>query len=199
MSQNDKMREFILSYLETQPNQVNLATVRKLIGYGTNNDYGAPDILKQLLAMDQNHEAILTATFDVDFVDGVKLFNNKATRWLTAKGTKYFQNLKHGSVGQSTIHLSANNEKHTTQKYDGYLSQLISAKNVMQTESDQVTLQEFSLDLRHLLTDNKKLERGALNKFSPFVQRNCQELSTPMTPIFMELSRRFLFDKDYDA
>lgn len=69
----------------------------------------------------------------------------------------------------------------------------------MQTESDQVTLQEFSLDLRHLLTDNKKLERGALNKFSPFVQRNWQELSTPMTPIFMELSRRFLFDKDYDA
>ena len=165
MSQTDKMREFILSYLETQPNQVNLATVRKLIGYGKNNDYSALNTLNELLVMDQKHEAILTAIFDVDFVD----------------------------------ELSTNNKNRAAQKYDGYLAKLISAKATMQTEADQVTLQEFSLDLRHLLTDNKKLERGALNKFSPFVQRNWQELSTPMTPIFMELSRRFLFDKNYDA
>ncbi|MCB5223199.1 hypothetical protein [Lactiplantibacillus pentosus] len=199
MSQTDKMREFILSYLETQPNQVNLATVRKLIGYGKNNDYSVPNILNELLVMDQKHEAILTAIFDVDFVDGVKLFNNQATRWLTPKGINYLQELKHGSASQPTIQLSTNNKNRAAQKYDGYLAQLISAKATMQTEADQVTLQEFSLDLRHLLTDNKKLECGALNKFSPFVQRNWQELSTPMTPIFMELSRRFLFDKNYDA
>lgn len=198
MSQNDKMREFILSYLETQPNQVSLQTVRKLIEYGKNNDYGAPDILTELLKMDDKHEGILAATFDVDFVDGVKLFNNKATRWLTPEGRKYLSDLKHGKNTQSDMKL-ADDDKKAAQKYDGYLQQLISAKGSMQTESDQVTLQEFSLDLRHLLTDNKKLERGALNKFNPFVERNWQELSTPMTPIFMELSRRFLFDKDYDA
>lgn len=198
MSQNDKMREFILSYLETQPNQVNLQTIRKLIEYGKNNDYGAPNILIELLKMDDKHEGILAATFDVDFVDGVKLFTNKATRWLTPEGLKYLSDLKHGENAHSDIKL-ADDDKRTAQKYDGYLQQLISAKGNMQTESDQVTLQEFSLDLRHLLTDNKKLERGALNKFNPFVERNWQELSTPMTPIFMELSKRFLFDKDYDA
>lgn len=83
--------------------------------------------------------------------------------------------------------------------YDGYLSQLIACKDKMQTEADKVTLQEFTIDLRHLLTDSKKLEEGALNKFQPFIERNWRELATPMTPILVELSRRFLFTMTYDA
>jgi hypothetical protein len=66
-------------------------------------------------------------------------------------------------------------------------------------ETDKVTLQEFTIDLRHLLTDNKKLEEGALNKFEPFMERNYRDLSTPMTPILVELARRFLFKMTYDA
>ncbi|MCH4165965.1 MAG: hypothetical protein LKF37_14435, partial [Lentilactobacillus diolivorans] len=81
----------------------------------------------------------------------------------------------------------------------GYLTQLIACKDKMQTEADKVTLQEFTIDLRHLLTDSKKLEEGALNKFQPFIERNWRDLSTPMTPILVELSRRFLFAMAYDA
>lgn len=194
MNQNEKMREFILSCLETQPNQVNLQTIRKLIDYGKNNDYGATDILRELEKMDYKHEGILTATFDIDFVDGVKLFNNKADRWLTAKGVTYLQRLTHDEATGNGLKLPNDQDKITAKKYDGYLQQMICAKHEMQTEADQVTLQEFSLELRHLLTDNKELERGALSKFRPFIQRNWQELSTPMTPILIELSRRFLFE-----
>ncbi|UOD77890.1 hypothetical protein MTO92_09525 [Lentilactobacillus kefiri] len=89
MEFEDRMREFILSFLETQPNQVNLKTVQKLIDYGKNNNYRAPRILNELAKLDQKHEQVLTATFDIDFVDGVKLFDNHATKWLTPKGEAY--------------------------------------------------------------------------------------------------------------
>ena len=77
LNDQDRKREFILSYLQTQPNQVNLKTIRQLIEFGKNNHYSAPEILNELLKMDQKHEAILTVTIDVDFVDGVNLFNNR--------------------------------------------------------------------------------------------------------------------------
>lgn len=199
LNSQNKKREFILSYLETQLNQVNLKTIRQLIEFGKSNDYSAPEILHELLKMDQKHEAILTVTLDVDFVDGVNLFNNNADRWLTPKGSKFLQALKvqesksiHADLGQRTQHSSDT-------AYDGYLTQLIACKCKMQTETDKVTLQEFTIDLRHLLTDNKKLEEGALNKFEPFMERNYRDLSTPMTPILVELARRFLFKMTYDA
>lgn len=56
METDDKKREFILSYLETQPNQVNLKVVRQLIEFSKNNNYAAPDILYELMLMDQTHE-----------------------------------------------------------------------------------------------------------------------------------------------
>lgn len=199
METDDKKREFILSYLETQPNQVNLKVVRQLIEFSKNNNYAAPDILYELMLMDQTHEKILTATFDLDFVDGVKLFNNKADRWLTDRGQKYLQSLKLQESQSIHSNLDPGNAGDTNTAYDGYLTQLIACKDKMQTEADKVTLQEFTIDLRHLLTDSKKLEEGALNKFQPFIERNWRDLSTPMTPILVELSRRFLFAMAYDA
>ncbi|MCV3740591.1 hypothetical protein OF387_05040 [Lentilactobacillus hilgardii] len=199
METDDKKREFILSYLETQPNQVNLKVVRQLIEFSKNNNYAAPDILYELMLMDQTHEKILTATFDLDFVDGVKLFNNKADRWLTDRGQKYLQSLKLQENQSIHSNLDPGNAGDTNTAYDGYLTQLIACKDKMQTEADKVTLQEFTIDLRHLLTDSKKLEEGALNKFQPFIERNWRDLSTPMTPILVELSRRFLFAMAYDA
>ncbi|GEP24647.1 hypothetical protein [Lentilactobacillus diolivorans] len=199
MKTDDKKREFILSYLETQLNQVNLKTVRQLIEFGKNNDYSAPDLLNELTIMDQKHERILTATFVLDFVDGVNLFNNKATSWLTAKGQKYLQSLKLKESQSIHSNFAPRKASGSETAYDGYLTQLIACKNKMQTEADKVTLQEFTIDLRHLLTDSKKLEEGALSKFQPFVERNYRDLSTPMTPILVELSRRFLFSRKYDA
>lgn len=199
MQTDNRKREFILSYLETQPHQINLKTVRQLIEFGKNNHFSAADILHELSLMDQKHEKILTATFELDYVDGVRLFNNKANHWLTEKGRQYLQELK--LLESHAIHAKFNTENvnDANTAYDGYLSQLIACKDKMQTEADKVTLQEFTIDLRHLLTDSKKLEEGALNKFQPFIERNWRELATPMTPILVELSRRFLFTMTYDA
>ncbi len=199
METDDKKREFILSYLETQVNQVNLKVVRQLIEFSKNNNYKAPDILSELTLMDQNHEKILTVTFDLDYVDGVKLFNNKADHWLTKHGQRYLQQLKLAETQALHVSLDTGNTASDDTTYDGYLTQLISCRDKMQTEADKVTLQEFTIDLRHLLTDSKKLEEGALNKFQPFIERNWRILSTPMTPILVELSRRFLFVTTYNA
>lgn len=180
------MREFILSFLDTQPNHVDLKTVQKLIDYGKNNKYTAPMLLTQLNQMDDAHEKVLTVTFDVDFIDGVKLFNNHATKWLTDKGKA------------ETIDFPKDDTQTESTEFDGYLSQLMSVGKSMKSQSERLTLQEFALELRHLLTDTKKLDKGALNKFKPFVDRNWNELSTPMTPILVELSRRFLIENSYD-
>lgn len=193
MQTDDKKREFILSYLETQFNQVNLKVVRQLIEFGKNNNYSAPDILSELVSMDQKHEKILTATFELDYVDGVKLFSNKASHWLTSDGRNYLRKLKLQESHAIHSNFNAGDAGNTNTAYDGYLSQLIACKGKMQTEADKVTLQEFTIDLRHLLTDSKKLEEGALNKFQPFIERNWRDLATPMNPILVELSRRFLF------
>ncbi|UOD77891.1 hypothetical protein MTO92_09530 [Lentilactobacillus kefiri] len=83
-------------------------------------------------------------------------------------------------------------------QFDGYLSQLTSISGSLKSHSEKVTLQEFALELRHLLADTKKLDKGALNKFKPFVDRNWNQLSMPMTPILVELSRRFLIENSYD-
>lgn len=198
MEFEDRMREFILSFLETQPNHVNLKTVQTLIDYGKNNYYRAPKILNELAKMDQKHEQVLTTTFDVDFVDGVKLFDNHATKWLTEKGSAYLQELKHQQSTADKIDLPHEDAVSEATQFDGYLSQLTSVKNSLKSQSEKVTLQEFALELRHLLADTKKLDKGVLNKFKPFVDRNWNELSTPMTPILVELSRRFLIEKSYD-
>ncbi|MCT2899917.1 hypothetical protein FCF16_11310 [Lentilactobacillus buchneri] len=192
------MREFILSFLDTQPNHVDLKTVQKLIDYGKNNKYTAPMLLTQLNQMDDAHEKILTVTFDVDFIDGVKLFNNHATKWLTDKGKAYIQELKRAQSKAETIDFPKDDTQTESTEFDGYLSQLMSVGKSMKSQSERLTLQEFALELRHLLTDTKKLDKGALNKFKPFVDRNWNELSTPMTPILVELSRRFLIENSYD-
>lgn len=192
------MREFILSFLDTQPNHVDLKTVQKLIDYGKNNKYTAPMLLTQLNQMDDAHEKVLTVTFDVDFIDGVKLFNNHATKWLTDKGKAYIQELKRAQSKAETIDFPKDDTQTESTKFDGYLSQLMSVGKSMKSQSEHLTLQEFALELRHLLTDTKKLDKGALNKFKPFVDRNWNELSTPMTPILVELSRRFLIENSYD-
>ncbi|AFS00947.1 hypothetical protein LBUCD034_1958 [Lentilactobacillus buchneri subsp. silagei CD034] len=192
------MREFILSFLDTQPNHVDLKTVQKLIDYGKNNKYTAPMLLTQLNQMDDAHEKILTVTFDVDFIDGVKLFNNHATKWLTDKGKAYIQELKRAQSKAETIDFPKDDTQTESTEFDGYLSQLMSVVKSMKSQSERLTLQEFALELRHLLTDTKKLDKGALNKFKPFVDRNWNELSTPMTPILVELSRRFLIENSYD-
>lgn len=198
MEFEDRMREFILSFLETQPNQVNLKTVQKLIDYGKNNNYRAPQILNELAKMDQKHEQVLTATFDIDFVDGVKLFDNHADNWLTDKGTAYLKELKHQQSNSDTVDFPKEEAQLETTQFDGYLTQLTAIRSTLKSQSEKVTLQEFALELRHLLTDTKKLDKGALNKFKPFVDRNWNELSTPMTPILVELSRRFLIENSYD-
>ncbi len=192
------MREFILSFLDTQPNHVDLKTVQKLIDYGKNNKYTAPMLLTQLNQMDDAHEKVLTVTFDVDFIDGVKLFNNHATKWLTDKGKAYIQELKRAQSKAETIDFPKDDTQTESTEFDGYLSQLMSVGKSMKSQSERLTLQEFALELRHLLTDTKKLDKGALNKFKPFVDRNWNELSTPMTPILVELSRRFLIENSYD-
>ncbi|AEB74118.1 hypothetical protein KE627_03500 [Lentilactobacillus buchneri] len=192
------MREFILSFLDTQPNHVDLKTVQKLIDYGKNNKYTAPMLLTQLNQMDDAHEKVLTVTFDVDFIDGVKLFNNHATKWLTDKGKAYIQELKRAQNKAETIDFPKDDTQTESTEFDGYLSQLMSVGKSMKSQSERLTLQEFALELRHLLTDTKKLDKGALNKFKPFVDRNWNELSTPMTPILVELSRRFLIENSYD-
>lgn len=192
------MREFILSFLDTQPNHVDLKTVQKLIDYGKNNKYTAPMLLTQLNQMDDAHEKVLTVTFDVDFIDGVKLFNNHATKWLTDKGKAYIQELKRAQSKAETIDFPKDDTQTESTEFDGYLSQLMSVGKSMKSQSERLTLQEFALKLRHLLTDTKKLDKGALNKFKPFVDRNWNELSTPMTPILVELSRRFLIENSYD-
>lgn len=192
------MREFILSFLDTQPNHVDLKTVQKLIDYGKNNKYTAPILLTQLNQMDDAHEKVLTVTFDVDFIDGVKLFNNHATKWLTDKGKAYIQELKRAQSKAETIDFPKDDTQTESTEFDGYLSQLMSVGKSMKSQSERLTLQEFALELRHLLTDTKKLDKGALNKFKPFVDRNWNELSTPMTPILVELSRRFLIENSYD-
>lgn len=199
MQTDDKKREFILSYLETQLNQVNLKVVRQLIEFGKNNNYSAPDILSELVSMDQKHEKILTATFELDYVDGVKLFSNNASHWLTPDGRNYLRQLKLQESHAIHSNFIPGDAGSTNTAYDGYLSQLIACKDKMQTEADKVTLQEFTIDLRHLLTDSKKLEEGALNKFQPFVERNWRDLATPMNPILVELSRRFLFTMASEA
>lgn len=198
MEFEDRMREFILSFLDTQPNHVDLKTVQKLIDYGKNNKYTAPMLLTQLNQMDDAHEKILTVTFDVDFIDGVKLFNNHATKWLTDKGKAYIQELKRAQNKAETIDFPKDDTQTESTEFDGYLSQLMSVGKSMKSQSERLTLQEFALELRHLLTDTKKLDKGALNKFKPFVDRNWNELSTPMTPILVELSRRFLIENSYD-
>lgn len=198
MEFEDRMREFILSFLDTQPNHVDLKTVQKLIDYGKNNKYTAPMLLTQLNQMDDAHEKVLTVTFDVDFIDGVKLFNNHATKWLTDKGKAYIQELKRAQNKAETIDLPKDDTQTESTEFDGYLSQLMSVGKSMKSQSERLTLQEFALELRHLLTDTKKLDKGALNKFKPFVDRNWNELSTPMTPILVELSRRFLIENSYD-
>ncbi|WP_258431355.1 hypothetical protein [Lentilactobacillus buchneri] len=198
MEFEDRMREFILSFLDTQPNHVDLKTVQKLIDYGKNNKYTAPMLLTQLNQMDDAHEKILTVTFDVDFIDGVKLFNNHATKWLTDKGKAYIQELKRAQSKAETIDFPKDDTQTESTEFDGYLSQLMSVVKSMKSQSERLTLQEFALELRHLLTDTKKLDKGALNKFKPFVDRNWNELSTPMTPILVELSRRFLIENSYD-
>ncbi|BEJ52142.1 hypothetical protein [Lentilactobacillus buchneri] len=198
MEFEDRMREFILSFLDTQPNHVDLKTVQKLIDYGKNNKYTAPMLLTQLNQMDDAHEKILTVTFDVDFIDGVKLFNNHATKWLTDKGKAYIQELKRAQSKAETIDFPKDDTQTESTEFDGYLSQLMSVGKSMKSQSERLTLQEFALELRHLLTDTKKLDKGALNKFKPFVDRNWNELSTPMTPILVELSRRFLIENSYD-
>lgn len=192
------MREFILSFLDTQPNHVDLKTVQKLIDYGKNNKYTTPMLLTQLNQMDDAHEKVLTVTFDVDFIDGVKLFNNHATKWLTDKGKAYIQELKRAQSKAETIDFPKDDTQTESTEFDGYLSQLMSVGKSMKSQSERLTLQEFALELRHLLTDTKKLDKGALNKFKPFVDRNWNELSTPMTPILVELSRRFLIENSYD-
>lgn len=192
------MREFILSFLDTQPNHVDLKTVQKLIDYGKNNKYTAPMLLTQLNQMDDAHEKVLTVTFDVDFIDGVKLFNNHATKWLTDKGKAYIQELKRAQSKAETIDFPKDDTQTESTEFDGYLSQLMSVGKSMKSQSERLTLQEFALELRHLLTDTKKLDKGALNKFKPFVDRYWNELSTPMTPILVELSRRFLIENSYD-
>ena len=199
MEFEDKMREFILSFLETQPNQVNLKTVQKLIDYGKNNHYTAPKILNELYKMDQKHEQVLTATLDVDYVDGVKLFSNHAEKWLTPKGSAYLDQLKHLQNKADTMDFPGKTEIYENTDFDGYLSQLTSDSKTLKSQSERLTLQEFALELRHLLTDTKKLDKGALNKFKPFVDRNWTSLSTPMTPILVELSRRFLIENSYDG
>lgn len=198
MEFEDRMREFVLSFLETQSDQVNLKTVQTLIDYGKNNNYRAPKILNELAKMDQKHEEVLTATFDVDFVDGVKLFDNHASKWLTKKGSNYLQELKHEQSKNDTIDFPQEDALSDATQFDGYLAQLTSIRSSLKSQSDKVTLQEFALELRHLLADTKKLDKGALNKFKPFVDRNWNELSTPMTPILVELSRRFLIENSYD-
>ncbi|WCJ52382.1 hypothetical protein OKF32_03345 [Lentilactobacillus buchneri] len=198
MEFEDRMREFILSLLDTQPNHVDLKTVQKLIDYGKNNKYTAPMLLTQLNQMDDAHEKVLTVTFDVDFIDGVKLFNNHATKWLTDKGKAYIQELKRAQNKAETIDFPKDDTQTESTEFDGYLSQLMSVGKSMKSQSERLTLQEFALELRHLLTDTKKLDKGALNKFKPFVDRNWNELSTPMTPILVELSRRFLIENSYD-
>lgn len=198
MEFEDRMREFILSFLDTQPNHVDLKTVQKLIDYGKNNKYTAPMLLTQLNQMDDAHEKVLTVTFDVDFIDGVKLFNNHATKWLTDKGKAYIQELKRAQSKAETIDFPKDDTQTESTEFDGYLSQLMSVGKSMKSQSERLTLQEFALELRHLLTDTKKLDKGALNKFKPFVDRNWNELSTPMTPILVELSRRFLIENSYD-
>ncbi|GEP14552.1 hypothetical protein [Lentilactobacillus buchneri] len=198
MEFEDRMREFILSFLDTQPNHVDLKTVQKLIDYGKNNKYTAPMLLTQLNQMDDAHEKVLTVTFDVDFIDGVKLFNNHATKWLTDKGKAYIQELKRAQNKAETIDFPKDDTQTESTEFDGYLSQLMSVGKSMKSQSERLTLQEFALELRHLLTDTKKLDKGALNKFKPFVDRNWNELSTPMTPILVELSRRFLIENSYD-
>lgn len=198
MEFEDRMREFILSFLDTQPNHVDLKTVQKLIDYGKNNKYTAPMLLTQLNQMDDAHEKVLTVTFDVDFIDGVKLFNNHATKWLTDKGKAYIQELKRAQNKAETIDFPKDDTQTESTEFDGYLSQLMSVGKSMKSQSERLTLQEFALELRHLLTDTKKLDKGALNKFKPFVDRNWNELSAPMTPILAELSRRFLIENSYD-
>lgn len=198
MEFEDRMREFILSFLDTQPNHVDLKTVQKLIDYGKNNKYTAPMLLTQLNQMDDAHEKVLTVTFDVDFIDGVKLFNNHATKWLTDKGKAYIQELKRAQSKAETIDFPKDDTQTESTEFDGYLSQLMSVGKSMKSQSERLTLQEFALELRHLLTDTKKLDKGALNKFKPFVDRNWNELSAPMTPILAELSRRFLIENSYD-
>lgn len=198
MEFEDRMREFILSFLETQPNQVNLKTVQKLIDYGKNNNYRAPRILNELAKLDQKHEQVLTATFDIDFVDGVKLFDNHATKWLTPKGEAYLQELKQQQSKNDAINFPHEEAVSEATQFDGYLSQLTSISGSLKSQSEKVTLQEFALELRHLLADTKKLDKGALNKFKPFVDRNWNQLSMPMTPILVELSRRFLIENSYD-
>lgn len=148
--------------------------------------------------MDDAHEKVLTVTFDVDFIDGVKLFNNHATKWLTDKGKAYIQELKRAQNKAETIDFPKDDTQTESTEFDGYLSQLMSVGKSMKSQSERLTLQEFALELRHLLTDTKKLDKGALNKFKPFVDRNWNELSTPMTPILVELSRRFLIENSYD-
>ncbi len=190
MDNNQKMREFILSYLDTQVNEINLKTVHKLVNYGKNNEFNAPDILAELLKMDYMHEKLLNSYFEIDFIDGVNLFANHASEWLTESGKACLEELKKANDIDhlSTIQATSDSE------FEGYLSQLLNAKNKMLNERDKITLQEFIIELRHLLSENKVLEKNALSKFQPFISRNWQILSTPMMPILVELSRRFLFD-----
>ncbi|MCD2257294.1 hypothetical protein ACNAN0_01615 [Agrilactobacillus fermenti] len=199
MNPSEKKREFLLSFLDTQANQVNLKTIRRLIEFGKNNYYTVPEILTELVSMDQKHEKILTITLIVDYIGGAKLFNNDATHWLTASGKAYLQRLKAEEAHQHQQSLpeqfvsAVNYDAHI---YEQLLTQLMQFKNDLPTEKDRVLLQELALDLRHLLTGSKTLERGSLSKFKHFINLNWDKFSPYLEPILLEFARVLLFEEN---
>ncbi len=199
MGLQEKKREFILSYLTTLTHQINLKTVQKLIDFGKNNNYTPPEILQELSQMDAAHEKILTATFELDFIYGTKLFNHDATQWLSPQGGTYLKKLQRQESANRQRELDLDRPAKADDIYDQYLRQMLGYRAKMANKTDQLTLQEFAIDLRHLLIASKKIEAGALSKFQPFLERNYASLAQPLTPVLAELAKRFMVNRDYEA
>ncbi|MCI1882178.1 MAG: hypothetical protein LKI94_08310 [Sporolactobacillus sp.] len=73
------------------------------------------------------------------------------------------------------------------------LNQLLTLKSKMRNDQDKVTLQEFIIELRHLLNSNDPPKRGALKKFNKFIDKVWPTLSPIIFPVLSELAKRFLF------
>ncbi|WP_268913457.1 hypothetical protein [Lentilactobacillus sp. SPB1-3] len=192
MNNKLKMREFILTYLSTQANKINLQIVKNLINYGKNNNFTATSILNELFEMDSKHSGWLNATIEIDYVDGVILFSNHATEWLSPSGYSYLHEIQ-SYKEQNDFNSS---KEHLTNKFEKELNSLLKTKVKLKNEHDKVTLQELIIELRHNLNqnDHDQLKINSLKKFKPFVSDNWDTLSEPMKPILVELANRFLFN-----
>lgn len=211
MRPSQKQRLYILDYLSSTKDGVNMNTLKKLLDSASKKGYSDTETFNIIASMGRDQDDLLTIQI-VKNVDGGGTMVVHENYWLTPKGKDYIYDLQHSEPeeaydlmpDENDINNTSNDQqtkgrnsamysRQDSERINNSIHQILQLKEQLPDRDDKIQLEELSALLRKLLSGEEQPKTGLLRKYHGFLDRTHKITSPVVSPIIVEAFSPLIF------